>query len=328
MKKCLAVLLALAMLLTAAFALADVPDKPKEFDYAYDFSGDVLSDTTISQIRETGAALEEATGNQAIAVVVDYLDGMEAADYATDIINEWGIGSENNDGVVVLLARGDREIFIGTGKGIDRTMTGSTCGELIDENIDYFADNEFDKGMRALYTDVCEYLARAQGKSLSASTTNGTVRSGAEDGSYSYSYRSDSGGGFFAMVVGVVVFMVFVVVFLRLMTSGGGCLRYMMFGWLWDLFTGRNNRNNRRPPTGGFGGGYSSRPRTPRPPRTPRNFGGGSFGGGSSRGGGGGRSFGGGSFGGGSFGGGSRGGFGGGSFGGGSSRGGGGGRSF
>ena len=324
MKKCLAALLALVLALTAAFALADVPDKPKEFDYAFDFSGDVLSDATVGTIREYGEALEDATGNQVIAVVVDYLDGMEIADYATDIINEWGVGSENDDGAVVLLARGDREIFIGTGKGIDRTMSGSKCGELIDENIDYFADNEFDAGMRALYTDVCQYLAGAQGKSLSFAAGSASA------GSYSYhdEREIDDDGGLLGSLIAVVVFMAIVYMFLRLMTSGGGCMRFIMFGWLWDALTGRNNRNNRRPPRaprpprnfgggfGGFGGGSRG------------GFGGGSFGGGSSRGGGGGRSFGG--FGGsrGSFGGGSRGGFGGGSFGGGSSRGGGGGRSF
>lgn len=309
MKKTLAALLAALMLLTAALALADVPEKPETYAYAYDFSGDVLSEDTVAQITAYGAALEEATGNQVIAVVVDYLDGMDAADYATDIINTWGVGSENDDGAVVLLARGDREIFIGTGRGIDRTMSGSTCGELIDENIGYFADNDFDMGMRALYADVCQYLARAQGKTLALSG------SGAQQVQESNAIivREGSGlniiGTITGMLFAVAAIMIFISM-LRLASSGGGCLRFLMFGWLWDMLTGRNRHN--RPP------------RPPRPPRTPRpphgGFGGGfgGFGGGSSRGGG---------FGGG-FGGGSRGGFGGGGFGGGSSRGGGGGRSF
>ena len=156
MKRFAALILALVLVLAlAGSAVAGVPDKPSAFSYAYDFTGKVLSDSDISEIAGYGQALYDATGVQAIAVVVDFLDGADPADYATDIINTWGVGSSTeNDGVVVLLARGDRKVQIGTGTGIDRVLTGSRCGKLIDANIDYFANNQFDKGMRALYEDV------------------------------------------------------------------------------------------------------------------------------------------------------------------------------
>ena len=157
MKKVLALVTALVLTLAMVVgASASVPDKPSEFAYAYDFDGSVLSSSTKTTIEQYGAALEEATGIQAIAVVVDFLDGEDPADYATDIINSWGVGqSGENNGVVVLLARGDRKIQIGTGTGVDRVMSGAKCGDLIDDNIDYFADNKFDKGMLNLYEDVC-----------------------------------------------------------------------------------------------------------------------------------------------------------------------------
>ena len=149
MKKLLALFTALALLLCLAVgASASVPSKPREFAYAYDYDGSVLSDSSMSVIANYGSALEDATGIQAIAVVVDFLDGQDPADYATDLINTWGIGQAGeNNGVVVLLARGDRQIQIGTGRGIDRVMSGSKCGDLIDDNISYFADNEFEDGM-------------------------------------------------------------------------------------------------------------------------------------------------------------------------------------
>ena len=155
MKRFMALLLALALMLGAC-ALADVPDKPETFAYAYDLGADVLDGSDIAAITSYGQALEEATGVQAIAVAVNFLDGEDPADYATDLINTWGIGQKDEDnGVVVLLARGDRRIQIGTGTGIDRVLTGSKCGELIDGNIDYFASNDFDTGLVALYQDVC-----------------------------------------------------------------------------------------------------------------------------------------------------------------------------
>ena len=81
--------------LGAACAYAAVPKKPDTYAYAYDFDADVLGQSAIQEISLYGAALEEATGIQVIAVAVDFLDGMDAADYATDLINTWGIGSKD-----------------------------------------------------------------------------------------------------------------------------------------------------------------------------------------------------------------------------------------
>lgn len=304
MKKIVALLVMLALALCAVCGLADVPDRPSEFAYAYDFTGKVLSQSDISEISAYGQALSDATGVQAIAVVVDFLDGSDPADYATDLINSWGIGSaENDDGIVVLLARGDRRIQIGTGTGIDRVLTGSRCGKLIDQNIDDFASNRFDRGMRALYADVCEYVASAKGKTLSVGGRTASASSREPE-------RSSGGISVFDLILTLIfVYIVVSVLINALRPNGGGCLRWFFLGWLF----GNNNRRGPRPPRGPRGP-MGRPPRAPRPPRGGFGGGFGGFGGGSSRGGGFGGGFGGGGFGGG--------------FGGGGSRGGGGGRSF
>ena len=305
-------LMLLVLVLCVSTALADVPEKPDAFAYAYDFTGKTLSSSDMAEMSRYGAALEAATGATAVAVVVDFLDGMDPADYATDLINTWGLGDKDeDDGIVVLLARGDRKIQIGTGKGMDRVLTGSRCGKLIDQNIDFFADNQFDAGMRALYADVCEYVASAKGKTLSVST--GASSSGVVYGNDSRAAAKKKSGGFLDSILNFMFFYIIVsVLFNAFSPKGGGCLKWLLLGW---LFNNRNDRGNRRPPMGGGGFGGPHIPRTP--PRHMGGFGGGyrggfggGFGGGSSRGSGGGR------------------GFGGGGFGGGSSRGGGGGRSF
>ena len=307
-------LAALLVMLSCATALAGVPDKPKEFAYAYDFDADVLSADDIRRIAQTGEALESAAGIQMIAVAVDFLDGMDAADYAADLINEWGIGDKSDDdGVVILLSRGDREIFIGTGRGVDRTLTGSKCGELIDDNISYFAGNRFDEGMIALYEDTASFLARAKGKTLSISGAQG----GAYQPAYGVQTRERSGGGLFDGILGFIFLYIIVSAVFNAFGKGrGGCLKWLFLGWLFDKLNDnkRNLRRPPRPPMGGGFGGYRGGFGGPRPPMGGYRGGSrGGFGGGSSRGGGVG----------GGFGGGSRGGFGGGG-----SRGGGGGRSF
>ena len=323
MKKIWALVTALVLALALAVgASASVPSKPSEFAYAYDYDGSVLSSSTKNTIEQYGKALEDATGIQAVAVVVDFLDGQDPADYATDLINAWGIGQAGeNNGVVVLLARGDRKIQIGTGTGLDRVMSGSKCGELLDDNLDYFADNEFDQGMLNLYEDVCRYLARAKGKTLSLSSSQDASSSTyyADTDAYDYGdyYGTYDEGGFdlFEFILGVIfVYIIICVLFNALAPNRGGCLSYFFMGWLFGRGDRRRRPRGPRPPMDGGFGPRPPRPpmgggRPPRPSRPSRPSGG--FGGGSSHGGGFGGGF-----------------SGGGSFGGGSSRGGGGGRSF
>ena len=308
MKRILAALLAISLLLGASLALAAVPDKPSTFAYAYDFDAGVFSANDIEEISLYGAALEDATGIQVIAVAVDFLDGMDPADYATDLINTWGIGNKDDEGAVILLSRGDRKIQIGTGRGIDRVMTGSKCGELIDNNISYFSSNRFGSGMTALYADVCEFLAKAKGKSLVIAAQPDSSGNREQTVYSATVVTREKSGSIFDVIIGLILAYIIASVVINAVFSGkngcgccsGGCLRMLFMGWLFDQWNDRNNRNRRPPMGGGFGGGY----RTPRPPM-------GGFGGGSSRGFGGGGSFGGGR-----------------GFGGGGSRGGGGGRGF
>ena len=152
--------------------------------------------------------------------------------------------------------------------------------------------------MLNLYEDVCRYLARAKGKTLSLSQgASGSDYGGGYDSAYGgsggYGGYDEWGFDWFEFILGVIfVYIVICVLFNALAPNRGGCLSYFFMGWLF----GRGNR--RRPPRGPrppMGGGFDPRPpRPPRPTRPSGGFGGsfgGSFGGGSSRGGGGGRSF-------------------------------------
>lgn len=272
-------LLVLTFVFMMGAALAAVPAKPSTFSYAYDFDGSVLSESDKKNIEDYGEALFEATGDQVIAVVVSFLDGMEVADYATDLINKWGIGDNNKDnGAVVLLAVGDREIKIGTGTGIDRVLTGSRAGSLIDDNFNYFADGNYSRGMISLYKDVCNYLASARGKSLSISTPQATVSSNTSRGSSQRS-SEDEGGSMFRLILTIIVIYIIVSAIFnaraRRTGRSGGCLNMLFLGSLFN--------RPPRPPRNAFGGGYRGGFGA-RPPRQPRagGFGSGRTSGGSS----------------------------------------------
>ena len=303
MKKRFWVLALLVCMLAALPALAQVPARPSGSDYVYDYT-DTLSNADKETIRVYGAALEDATRAHAVAVIVDALDGAKIEDYATDLINEWGIGDKDrDDGMVVLLSLLDREVWIGTGSGIDRTMTASVIGEIIDESaINFFRNDRFDEGMVALYQAACTRLASQSGKRLNVSGAPAPDNAG-----NFYAGTSVSGGSF---LEGLFTFVVAWIVIGALINSlfrrrgndgcAGGCLRYLFLGALFDRM-GDHRRHHRgpRPPHGGFGG-WSGMPRPPRSGgfgggHSRGGFGGGGrsggFGGGGSRGGGGGRKF-------------------------------------
>ena len=336
--------LLLSLLLLAGTALAVVD--PPENTYVGNYAGVLSGDTEDYLIRQN-EALTAATGGAVVVVTVDFLDGMDIADYAYEIFNSWGVGSgEENNGLLLLLAIGEENYYALQGSGIERTLTSSTLDEYLWDYLEEdFAAGEYDAGVRRVFDAFCGWYESHYGVDLSAPVSPGGGQR--ED----FVRQPARQGPPVILWIGLAVVLLGLIVLWDNRRYRRYRRRYMMPGMppppyvYRPIFFGRPRPprppRGPRPPMGsGFGGpgGFGG----PRPPRG-GGFGGsrpsGGFGGGVSRGGGAGRrpggsmgSFGGGlgGLGGGSFRGGSRGGsFGGGSrggFGGGMSRGGGAGR--
>lgn len=116
------IFLLLAHLVSAQVAERPTPQRlynnlSKEFP-------DFLNAQQAAAIEEKLEQFSNQTSNQICVVVVDDLNGMDAAEYATKLINEWGIGKkELNNGVVILIkptgGSGQRDLFIGVGYGLE-----------------------------------------------------------------------------------------------------------------------------------------------------------------------------------------------------------------
>lgn len=340
MKKFFLLLLVFCMLMPFS-ALAAIPDAPAAV-YVGDYA-DVISAADENEMLALGAALDDASTAQVVAVTVEFFDGMTAEEYAYEVFTNWGIGNaEKDNGLLLLLSVGDREYWVMPGTGMEQKLKVSTATSIVDDTaLDDFADGDYSAGMRKAYEALCRKVADIYDVSLDTAAQSAQlnerpalqteVRQPRNSGSAPVQDEDDGGfAGFLIVILFIILFFVALRAILRATGNVGGCL----LGWLVGSSTARRRPPRPpRPPMGGFGprppmGGG---PRPPRPPRPPMGGGRpssgprmtgrgmGSFGGGSTRGGGGGRSFGGGS----SFGGGGRG-FGGGSFGGGRSFGGGG----
>ena len=356
-KKLLVLALALTLLVTSAYAV--IPARPTETATVGDFAG-VLSASAIETIEQNNAVLNDITGGEFAIVSVQFMDGMDAEEYALKLFNDWGIGSvERNNGTLLVFATADYtsdgylKAWFTTGSGIDKALTPTRVNQLLE---DYFYDDfdagNYDAAVLALYGQVYSWY-EGQYAADFAATQNGGAAS-QQGGNFAPAPQpqpqqgssSDLGSVIFMLVLLVVVISIFDGrryrrYRRRYMGPGLPTAPYMYRPLFWGRsytrtyyhhhpyhrphggFFGGPPRPGNRPPSGGGGfGSFSGRP-----------SGGGFSSGGSSRGSGAGRSGSGGSFGGGrssggfSGGGRSGGGFGGGGrSGGGGSRGGGAGR--
>lgn len=80
-------------------------------------------------------AFDDSTSNQIAVVLVGSVDGMDITDAATELGRKWGVGSKNNNGVVLLIAKQDRKMAIVPGYGLEKVLPDATCQYIITQII-------------------------------------------------------------------------------------------------------------------------------------------------------------------------------------------------
>lgn len=140
-----------ACLNTAAYALP----APTRLFYAADYA-DVLSAETETFIVEHSAALAEETGAQIVVATVESLDGQAVVEYGLNLLRSWGVGDkEKNNGIVILVSTGDREIGVSVGYGLEGALNDSKTGRLIDTcAVPSLRENDYNTGIYQLYNAV------------------------------------------------------------------------------------------------------------------------------------------------------------------------------
>ena len=268
MKKLLsrALLLSVAILLTFLCGCTADENKypePSEELYISDFA-DVVDEGDAQEIIGLGTALDKATakalkakvGAQVAAVTIESTDGEDISDYALSLGRKWGIGNEKeNNGVLILLATEDREIYVAVGYGLEGALPDSKTGRLIDDYaIDYYSENEFSAGTLNLYRAIVREVYGEYELEVPADTKQ------PENFSENISTAS-----VIKSWLGIIIFLAVFLIYLK----------YRGFFFIFNPGFGGHGRGG----FGGFGGGSSG------------GFGGFSGGGGSFGGGGAGRGF-------------------------------------
>ncbi len=229
----------------------DFPARPNQLVNDYT---NTLSAEQVARLERKLVAFDDSTSTQIAVVLMQSVGQYEIADYGTRLAQQWGIGGgEHDNGILLLVALGDRRVTIQTGYGVEGAVPDAIAYRIIEREIkpafrqgDYFTG--IDRATDALisYTQG-EYTAPPR------------------------SARGQGGAG------GVILFIILIVIFIIVAGSrgsgggrGGGGGRVMTGRGAADILTGMliGSMGRGGSSRGGFGGGFGG-----------GGFGGGGFGG-------------------------------------------------
>ncbi|MEQ7800642.1 TPM domain-containing protein [Pedobacter sp. ASV1-7] len=251
------IIIALLLIVLSATGFAqDFPAKPNKL--VNDYTG-TLSAAEIQQLEQKLVAFDDSTSIQVAIAVLKSVGEYDINDYALQLGRAWGVGTKGKDnGVMIVVALGDRKISIQTGYGVEGVLPDMYTRRIIENDIKpYFKSGNYYKGLDA-GTDAIIALSKGE-------------------------YKNDRpkavkrGGG---AASGLVVIIIVIVIIIILKKGGGGGGGSQVIGgrgvadalfWSMLLGSGRGSGG------GGWGGGSSGGGGF-------GGFGGGSFGGGGSSG--------------------------------------------
>lgn len=254
MKKIL-IALFLTVLYTGAFA-QDYPAKPNTL--VNDYTG-TLSESQKQQLESKLVAFDDSTSTQIAIAIVKSVGEYDINEYALGLGRNWGVGgAKNSNGVMIVVALGDRKIAMQTGYGVEGVLPDIITKRIIDNEIKpAFKAGDYYAGLDAGTTAIIKY-------------TKGEYKND--------NPRAAKKGGGSGGILAIIIIVVVIIIIIR---KGGGGNGGQVIGGrgvgealFWGALLGSGRSSG-----GGWGGGGSSSGGGGF-----GGFGGGSFGGGGSSG--------------------------------------------
>ncbi|KIO76911.1 beta-propeller domains of methanol dehydrogenase [Pedobacter lusitanus] len=256
MKKIIVALL-LTVFYTAAFA-QEYPAKPNTL--VNDYTG-TLSEAQKQQLEDKLVAFDDSTSTQIAIAIVKSVGEYDINEYTLGLGRSWGVGGKkNSNGVMIVVALGDRKIAMQTGYGVEGVLPDIITKRIIENEIkpEFKAGNYYG-GLDAGTTAIIKY-------------TKGEYKN---DNPRAASRKGSGGSSAFVIIIIIVV----IIIIIR--KGGGGGNGGQVIGGrgvgealFWGALFGSGRSSG-----GGWGGGGGSSGGGGF-----GGFGGGSFGGGGSSG--------------------------------------------
>lgn len=257
MKKCI-IALFFTLFSTIGFA-QDFPAKPNTL--VNDYTG-TLTKTQVDQLEQKLVAFDDSTSTQIAIAILKSVGDYDISEYALELGRKWGVGSKGkNNGILIVVALGDRKISIQTGYGVEGALPDMYARRIIDNEIKpHFKSGDYYGGLAAGTDAIIRY-------------TKGEYKNDKPK-------PGESGAGASGIIVIIIIVIVVIIVLKRGGGGGGGGgqvigSRGVADALFWSMLLGGGRSSGGR---SGFGGGGSSGG------GGFGGFGGGSFGGGGSSG--------------------------------------------
>lgn len=157
--------LGLALWLVAgAVALGGEPRWPALTGRVVDEAG-VIEPAAEARLARALEAHERATGDQVVVATVGSLQGLDVEEYANRLFRAWALGQAGeDDGVLLLVAPGERKVRIEVGYGLEGELTDAAASAVIQSLIlPRFRAGDLSGGIEAGANGVVELLAAAAG---------------------------------------------------------------------------------------------------------------------------------------------------------------------
>ena len=138
-------------------AADDLPEKATRL--VTDYTGTLRPDE-LQALENKLVAFDDTTSMQIAVVIMTSVGNYDISDYAVQLFNKWKIGDKsNNSGVLLLVAKDDRKVWITTGYGMEGVFPDALVKQVIDrEIVPKFRSGDYFGGIDAGTTHLCHQL--------------------------------------------------------------------------------------------------------------------------------------------------------------------------
>lgn len=114
-----------------SFAQFTIPEIPKFQTSVYDYAN-VLNASEKAALEQKLINYSDSTSTQIVVITIESLKGEDIGILTPKWGQTWGIGGtkENDNGVIILLAKAERKIWISAGYGVEDRLTAGIGGEI------------------------------------------------------------------------------------------------------------------------------------------------------------------------------------------------------
>lgn len=139
-----------------------VPKKPSLAEGLVVDQTNTLTPEQQSALREKLNAYDRSTSNQIAIVIIPSLQGNSIEDVGLQIGREWGVGgqAEKDNGVVILVAKGDKKIRIEVGYGLEGAVTDYVASSIIQNTLrPNFREENYYRGLTEAVDEIINAAA-------------------------------------------------------------------------------------------------------------------------------------------------------------------------